>query len=316
MIFLKKLMLCLSVIGSLALAYGQQVNEVEIGDALPQIQIANVYNADPSLSTTDLLNDGPLIISFWATWCSPCIEEMGVLDSLMAVYDGLNVLAITYQDKQVIDAFMDENPDARPNNVIISTNDTLFNKFFKHQALPHNVWVGREGTVVAATGRREVREENISELVAGKMPDVEVKIDIPFDYRKPLHVADSLIHFRSIFQPYIAGVNISGIVADPSGLGKPNARHFFGFNLGRLSLAWVAYTRDNSGIVNYDLLELRTSDSTKYFSPELKPELFATSGFKEKPEEWRKENAFFYELSFPEKVEDDVFFDFIVRDIE
>lgn len=312
---LKNVFLTIALAGCLMVSWAQQVTELTIGDTLPDIVISNVYNADQALSTADLFSDGPLIISFWATWCSPCIKEMGLLDSLMGVHEELRVLAVTYQDKAVIDAFMANNPGAQPDNVVISTNDTLFSKYFKHQALPHNVWIDGSGTIVATTAFDEVREETIAEFMAGKIPDVAIKKDIAFDYTRPLQVEDSLIHFRSIFQPHIEGVSIGGVTANYNGLGKPNMDRFFGFNVDRLTLAWAAYTREYLANVNYYLLELRTSDSVKYFWPEAKPELFAKSGYKNR-QEWKEENIFFYELRFPEKVDDDLFYSFMVKDIE
>ena len=45
----------------------------------------------------ELLKDGPVIIDFWATWCSPCKKLMKHLDKFHKHFNeyGLNVLAVS-----------------------------------------------------------------------------------------------------------------------------------------------------------------------------------------------------------------------------
>ena len=45
---------------------------------LPSAVVKTLEGA--SIDTKDFDNDGkPMIISFWATWCRPCVEEMPIL---------------------------------------------------------------------------------------------------------------------------------------------------------------------------------------------------------------------------------------------
>ncbi|MFT5232713.1 MAG: cytochrome c biogenesis protein CcmG/thiol:disulfide interchange protein DsbE [Candidatus Krumholzibacteriia bacterium] len=49
-----------------------------------------------TVSFHDELAKGPVVLSFWATWCKPCLKEMPHLDALAEKYDGqISVLAIS-----------------------------------------------------------------------------------------------------------------------------------------------------------------------------------------------------------------------------
>ena len=48
------------------------------------------------ISIHELINSGPLVIQFWAIWCSPCKKEMYYLDKIQHKYkdSGVNVICI------------------------------------------------------------------------------------------------------------------------------------------------------------------------------------------------------------------------------
>ena len=69
---------------------------------LPAIKIKDVKGQN--FSTGDITNDGkPFIISFWATWCKPCVREM---TAIADVYDdwvketGVKLYAISIDDSR------------------------------------------------------------------------------------------------------------------------------------------------------------------------------------------------------------------------
>ena len=68
--------------------------------ALPKIDLKTLDNN--TISTSDFDNDGkPIVISFWATWCKPCVKE---LSNIAEIYEdwqdetGVKIIAISIDD--------------------------------------------------------------------------------------------------------------------------------------------------------------------------------------------------------------------------
>lgn len=57
-----------------------------------------------TVSTSTFRNDGkPVVISFWATWCKPCMEEMAAINELFAEWKeetGVRYIAVSIDDSR------------------------------------------------------------------------------------------------------------------------------------------------------------------------------------------------------------------------
>ena len=65
------------------------------GSKIPSVKLKDIDGN--SVNTAELSNDGkPMVISFWATWCAPCREEMPSLDDLQSNsnFDNLKIFPI------------------------------------------------------------------------------------------------------------------------------------------------------------------------------------------------------------------------------
>jgi cytochrome c biogenesis protein CcmG, thiol:disulfide interchange protein DsbE len=85
---------------SLFLAITLKAQETTIGSKLPSVDIKTLNGE--VFNTSNIDNDGkPIVISFWALWCKPCMKE---LNAIADVYEdwqdetGVKVVAISVDD--------------------------------------------------------------------------------------------------------------------------------------------------------------------------------------------------------------------------
>lgn len=92
----KKLALFFMMVLATASLYAQTKND------LPNVTIKDLAGKDVNIAT--LSNDGkPFVITFWATWCGPCVKEHNALSD---VYDdwkeetGVKIFAVSIDDSR------------------------------------------------------------------------------------------------------------------------------------------------------------------------------------------------------------------------
>ncbi len=97
---MKPTILVLLLWGILYSGFAQEQPEAVKTTSLPSVEIKTLDGK--TINTKELSNDGkPFIISLWATWCRPCIEE---LSAIADVYDdwveetGVKLFAVSIDD--------------------------------------------------------------------------------------------------------------------------------------------------------------------------------------------------------------------------
>ncbi|MCU7829967.1 MAG: TlpA family protein disulfide reductase [Candidatus Thiodiazotropha sp. (ex Myrtea sp. 'scaly one' KF741663)] len=119
------------------------------------------YN-DPKLATDFSLSDlagqlhqrsdyanKPYIVSFWATWCVPCIKEMPYLQRAAELLnkDGITVLTVNSGEvREKIDSFLKRRPIKLP---ILLDERAVMIEQWRVLALPTSYLVNADGLVVA-----------------------------------------------------------------------------------------------------------------------------------------------------------------------
>lgn len=169
---MKKLILTLLVICSASILFAQ---DNDPANSLPAV---NIFDIDQTpFNTSDIQNDGkPIIISFWATWCTPCVKELNTIHETYEDWQeetGVKLIAISIDDARnaarvkpfvngrswEYEVYLDKNSDfKRAMNVV---------------NVPHTFLLDGKGNIVFshnsyAPGDEEELYDKILELVEDK----------------------------------------------------------------------------------------------------------------------------------------------------
>jgi thiol-disulfide isomerase/thioredoxin len=111
----------------------------------------------------------PVLVSFWATWCRPCVEELPELVALQqSAQDPVHVVAVSLDGflsgdaaPAVVGAFLKESPAALDHLVYKGTQDALFTAFDLPGSIPYSILYDETGTELrrfdGAASRAEIR---------------------------------------------------------------------------------------------------------------------------------------------------------------
>ena len=118
------------------------------------------------------LGEGPILLSFWATWCKPCIEELGEYKKIFKEFNdkGFKMYAISTDDERTVAKV---KPFVKSKNydfpVLLDTNSDVARLYYA-QAMPFSVILNKEGYIVYShlgymRGDELKVREKISEMV-------------------------------------------------------------------------------------------------------------------------------------------------------
>ncbi len=125
----------------------------------------------------DNLGQGPIYISFWATWCKPCLEELKILEGLYQDYRdrGFRIFAINTEGaraKGKIKSFVKSNGFSF--DILIDRDGEVYRRKYKGFAMPFSVMTDPQGKVIfSAVGFKPGDEEHIEKLILQHLPGVE-----------------------------------------------------------------------------------------------------------------------------------------------
>ena len=97
---MKKIALLL-IIGLTFGAAAQDDHGKSSGKKVASVQLKDMDGN--SVNTAALELDGPIIISFWATWCSPCKRELNTIQDLYPDWQdetGVTLVAVSVDDEK------------------------------------------------------------------------------------------------------------------------------------------------------------------------------------------------------------------------
>lgn len=148
--------------------YCQPVLSQETKNKIPSVTIRTLD--EKQINTSEINNDGkPFVISFWATWCKPCVREF---TSLADVYEewqeetGMKIYAVSIDDsrtsKNVLPFISGKGWEFE---FLLDTNGD-FKRAMNVNLIPHTFIVNGNGEIVwQHTSFSEGGEQEIIEII-------------------------------------------------------------------------------------------------------------------------------------------------------
>ncbi|HAQ65822.1 MAG TPA: alkyl hydroperoxide reductase [Bacteroidales bacterium] len=163
----KILVAALMLVGFVQMINAQETTEKR----LPKLPSIDVKNADgQTVNTATLSNDGkPMIISFWALWCKPCIKE---LTTIAEVYDewqeetGVKIIAVSIDDARSSSKVKPTADGKGWSYELLLDQNSDFKRAMNVNLIPHTFLVNGKGEIVwQHTSFSEGSELELIELV-------------------------------------------------------------------------------------------------------------------------------------------------------
>ena len=139
--------------------------------SLPSIELKNMNGKTVNISELGL--KGPIVISFWATWCSPCKKELNTINELYQDWQdetGVTLVAVSIDDsktKNIVPIYV--NGKGWEYMVLMDPNGNL-KRAMGVNNIPHTFLVNTNGKIVYshnnyASGDEEHLYDEILKLV-------------------------------------------------------------------------------------------------------------------------------------------------------
>ncbi len=232
-------------------AWPQSKAELNLGDVLPDNTVlSNAFNYPGGKIPLKDFRGKLLLIDFWSTWCSSCIEGFSKLHELQDKFkDQIQVVLVNTEQgdtEQKVRSLFEHRQQRTGTAVTLPyvLQDSVLATFFPHKSVPHYAWINAEGKVIAITSAQEVTEQNIRAVLNGDRITLHRKRDqLNFDTARPLFIygngGESTVPlYRSMITGYIEGIgSLTGGRRDKNG---QLIRHFF-YNQSLLTLLRAAF---------------------------------------------------------------------------
>ncbi|MFN3530627.1 MAG: TlpA family protein disulfide reductase [Bacteroidia bacterium] len=163
----------ISLLAGLLFAAAQLFAQDHTG--LPNVQLKDMNGN--SINIQDLREEGqPLIISFWATWCTPCKKELSNYADLYEDWQAdfnVKVVAISIDDARntaKVKAYV--NGVKWPFDVLLDPNEDM-KRSLNFQTVPFTILIDQSGNIVYrhnsyVEGDEYVMEEKLQKLTSAR----------------------------------------------------------------------------------------------------------------------------------------------------
>ncbi len=113
-------------------------------DAAPEFRVPGLDGGCIELAD---FRGRPVVLNFWASWCTPCREEFPLLKAAQTTYraDGLEVIGVSFRD--IDDDARQFADDEGANWLLGFDENSEIGKAYGVRAIPQTFFIDRDGTI-------------------------------------------------------------------------------------------------------------------------------------------------------------------------
>lgn len=156
-------MLIAALLGAMPGATWAKAAEPEVGAMAPTPQPLGLHKGEPLL--LESLRGRVVVVTFWATWCGPCLKELPILDALQRQVspERLTVLAVNIENSDVFRRVQRTLGDKLALKVLHDRSGAAFTAYGKG-GIPYLLVIDTEGRIDARF--RGYGEETLDHILA------------------------------------------------------------------------------------------------------------------------------------------------------
>jgi len=160
-----------TIILSITLLLFVFTQSISAQDSKPSLPSVSVKNLDgKTINTSELNNNGnPMIISFWATWCKPCVKEMTTIAEVYEEWQeetGVLFVAVSIDDARTVANVKPMINGKGWDYMVLLDQNKDFARAMNVNLVPHTFIINGKGEIVwQHTAFTEGSELKIIELV-------------------------------------------------------------------------------------------------------------------------------------------------------